>query len=97
MEDSSKMTLEVSILGQQIRIKHEDEEYVRGLERFLQEKVEDVQKQQNITTLNMAARVLLILADEYFSLAKEQEDARRVVDDKAKKMIEFIDKNVALK
>lgn len=94
MDESSKMSLEVSILGQQIRIKHEDEEYVRGLEKFINEKIENTQSQKNIPTLQLAARVLLILADEYFSL---EEDVRKIVDDKAKKMIEFIDKKAALK
>jgi cell division protein ZapA (FtsZ GTPase activity inhibitor) len=97
MEDSSKMSLEVSILGQQVRIKHEDEEYVRSLEKYLNDKVEDAQNQQNITTLQLAARVLLVMADDYFSLAKEQEDVRKTVDDRAKRMIEFIDKKAALK
>jgi hypothetical protein len=94
MEESSKMSLEVNILGQQIRIKHEDEEYVRVLESFINEKVEDAQKQHDITTLKLAARVLLVLADEYFTLAK---DNQKIVDDKAKRMIELIDKQAALK
>jgi len=97
MEESSKLNLDVNILGQQVRIKHDNEEYVRGLEKFLNEKIMDAQRQQNITTLQLAARVLLVLADEVFSLEKEQEKVKQIVEDKARQMIEFIDRKTVSK
>ena len=87
--------VDVNILGQGIRIKHEDEEYVRLLEGFLNEKLESMQKQQRIPSLQLAARALLVIADEYFSLQKATDDLQKRVDQKARKMIELIEEKVA--
>ena len=97
MEDKAKKSFEVNILGQIIRIKHEDDEYVRRLETFVSEKIEDAQNQQNIATLQLAARVLLVLADECLTLKQEREDDRKTVNDRAQRMIEFIEKKAVLK
>ena len=97
MEEQAKKSFEVNILGQKIRIKHEDDEYVRRLETFISEKIEDAQNQQNIATLQLAARVLLVLADECLTLQQEQEDVRKTVNDRAKRMLEFIEKRAVLK
>jgi len=96
MEEAGKKSIEIVILGQNTRIRHEDEKYVRKLENFIGKKLENVQKDSNITTLQAAARVLLVVADEYFSVKREREGDQKLVDDKAQAMIEFIDKNTAL-
>ena len=95
MSDSGKRSVDVNILGQNIRIKHDDEEYVRLLEGFVNEKLESLQRQQRIPSLQLAARVLLILADEYFGVQRERDDLHRVIDQRAKKMIDLIDGKVA--
>ena len=91
MNDSLKKSIEINILGQNIRIKHEDEEYIRHLEKHVNEKVESIQAQQDVTSVQLAVRVLLIIADEYFNVVKEKEGVEKKVDDRAKKMIRFID------
>jgi len=97
MEEQAKKSFEVKLLGQTIRIKHEDDEYVRRLENLLSERIEDAQNQQNITTLQLAARVLLVLADECLTLRRERDDERKTVNDRAQRMIEFIEKRAVLK
>ena len=96
MEESQKKSLEVNILGQNIRIKHEDEQYIRDLEEYVNEKLDDVDKQQNITSLQKAVRILMVMADEHFTLLKEKENDRKSVDDRAKRLIEFIDQKATL-
>jgi cell division protein ZapA (FtsZ GTPase activity inhibitor) len=95
MSDSGKRSVDVNILGQTIRIRHDDEEYVRLLEGFVNEKLESLQTQQKIPSLQLAARVLLILADEYFGAQRERDDLQRSIDQKAQKMIDLIDGKVA--
>ena len=91
MDDNSKKSIEINILGQSIRIKHENEEYIRHLEKYVNEKVENIQAQQDVTSLQLAVRVLLVIVDEYFNVVKEKEGVEKKVDDRAKKMIRFID------
>jgi hypothetical protein len=97
MEEQSKKSFEVKILGQIIRIKHDNDEYVRRLESFLGQRIADAEKQQNITTLQLAARVLLVLADECLTLTKARDEERKTVNDRARRMIEFIDKKTVSK
>ena len=96
MDESQKKSIDVDILGQSIRIKHEDEEYVRDLENFVSGKLEEIKDQQGVTNLQLAARALLIVADEYFNAVKEKESVEEEIENKAKKMIEFIEKKAAL-
>ncbi len=96
MDESQKKSVDVDILGQSIRIKHEDEGYVRELENFVSGKLEEIRHQQGVTNLQLAARVLLVVADEYFNAVKEKENVQEEIDNKAKRMIEFIEKKAAL-
>ena len=94
-----KKTVDVNILGQSIKIKHEDEEYVRQLENFISEKIKGLSLQQGVSNLQVALRLLLIIVDDYFNVMKENEGVQnfqKEVDKKARKIIDFIDQKVAL-
>ena len=91
-----KKAIDVNILGQTIRIKHEDEDYVRQLENYINEKVESLPLQQGVSNLQVALRLLLIIVDDYFSVVKEKEDIHKDIDIKARKMIDFIEQKAAL-
>ena len=94
-----KKTVDVNILGQNIKIKHEDEEYVRQLESFINEKIEGLSLQQGVSNLQVALRLLLIIVDDYFNVMKESkgvEEFQKEVDKKARKLIDFIDQKAAL-
>ena len=92
-----KKTIDVQILGQKIRIRHEDEEYVHQLENYVNEKIRmqgpDV---RSSSSLQWAIRGLITIADEYFTAKKEKENVERKVEEKTRQLIEFIDQKVAL-
>jgi cell division protein ZapA (FtsZ GTPase activity inhibitor) len=87
-----KRVIDIQVFGQTIRVRHEDEDYIRGLEQFLNEKVEMIQSnQKSSSTINLAARTVITLADDYLSLRTEKEQTAREVEEKAKRLVEFID------
>jgi hypothetical protein len=96
MAEDEKRSFEVNILGQKMRIRHDDDEYVQRLETFLSKKIEDAQSQQNISTLQLAARVLLVLADECITQTKAREADQKKVEDRARRMIEIINTKAIL-
>jgi hypothetical protein len=83
-------------LGQIVRLKHDDPDYVKRLEAFVKEKLKGIQAQPGVTSLQAAVRLLLLLADDYFSALKEKEDIQENVDSKAREMIDFLDRNADL-
>ena len=91
-----KKSVDINILGQNIRIKHESEEYVRDLENFISQKIEVIQKQQNVNNIQLAARVLVVIADDYLSMLKEKESIQQVVEEKAKRLIHLIDERAVM-
>jgi hypothetical protein len=96
MAEDVKKSFEVNILGQKMRIRHEDDDYVQRLEAFLNKRIEDAQSQQNFSTLQLAARVLLVLADECITQTKAREADQRRVEDRARRMIEIINRKTVL-
>ena len=92
-----KKSLDVNILGQTIRIKHDDEDYVRKLEGYINEKVEGMPMAQGVSSLQVALRLLLIIVDDYFNLMKEKEKIHEDIDIKARKMIDFIEQRADLR
>ena len=95
-ETSKKEVFDINVLGQTVRLKHDDADYVRRLEKFVKEKLKTIQTQPSVTSLQAAVRLLLLLADDYFSALKEKEAIEENVDSKAKEMIDFLDKNADL-
>jgi cell division protein ZapA (FtsZ GTPase activity inhibitor) len=95
-ETSPKKIFDINVLGQVVRLKHDDEDYVRRLEDFVQEKLKTIQTQPSVTSLQAAVRLLLLLADDYFSALKEKEAMEENVDSKAKEMIDLLDRKEAM-
>lgn len=92
-----KKSIEVQILGQRIRVRHEDEGYIRKLETFINEKIRMHEGDGKSTSgLDAALRGMISLADEFFSLLSEKEKLEKQVEDKARKLIELIDEKAAL-
>ena len=83
-------------MGQVVRLKHDDPDYIRRLEEFVKEKLKGIQTQPSVTSLQAAVRLLLLLADDYFSALKEKESIQENVDSKAREMIDFLDRNADL-
>jgi translation initiation factor 2B subunit (eIF-2B alpha/beta/delta family) len=95
-ESAQKKVFDISLLGQNVRLKHDDADYVRRLEAFVKEKLKTIQTQPNVTSLQAAVRLLLLLADDYFSALKEKEAMKEDVESKAREMIDFLDRNADL-
>lgn len=87
---------DINVLGQIVRLKHDDPDYVKQLEEFVKEKLKGIQTQPGVTSLQAAVRLLLLLADDYFSALKEKEAIQENVDSKAREMIDFLDRNADL-
>ena len=95
MEETSKKSIDVNVLGQSIRIKHEDEDYIRVREKYVNATVDSIQKHQKVSNVQLAARVLIVIADDYHSTIREKESFEKSVDEKARQMIDFIDDQAA--
>ncbi len=93
---SQKRVFDINLLGQVVRIKHDNPEYVRQLEEFVKEKLKGIQTQPGVTSLQAAVRLLLLLADDYFSALKEKEAIETNVESKTMEMIDFLDRNADL-
>ncbi len=87
---------EINLLGQVVRLKHDDPDYVQRLEGFVKEKLKKIQTQPGVTSLQAAVRLLLLLADDYFSALREKEAIQENVESKAREMIDFLDRNADL-
>lgn len=87
---------DINLLGQVVRLKHDDPEYVRRLEAFIKERLKSIQTQPGVTSIQAAVRLLLLVADDYFSALKEKEAIQEDVESKAKKLIDFLDKEADL-
>ena len=93
---SQKKVFDINLLGQVVRLKHDDPDYIRRLEEFVKDRLKDIQTGPGVTSLQAAVRLLLLLADDYFSALKEKEAIQENVDSKAREMIEILDRNAAL-
>ncbi len=95
-ETAHKKVFDIRLLGQVVRLKHDNEDYIRQLEAFVQEKLKTIQTQPGVSSLQAAVRLLLLLADDYFSALKEKDAIQENVENKARKMIDFLDRNADL-
>lgn len=79
-------SIEVQILGQSYTIKtDEDEEYIKSLARYVDEKLREVYSfSPNITNLKAAIISALGIADELFKLRRQQEDLDKFIEEKTK-------------
>jgi len=91
-----KKVFDINLLGQVVRLKHDDGDYVRRLEDFVKERLRTIQAQPGVTSLQAAVRLLLLLADDYFVALREKETIQENVESKAKEMIDFLDTNADL-
>jgi len=91
MIDSVDMSIDVSILGQSIRIKHQDEAYIRRVENYINEQLDTLQKQQRVPSLQLSARLLLIIADELFCVRKERDGLQQLVEERVRRILNLID------
>ena len=95
-QKAEKKVFDINLLGQVVRLKHDDGDYVLRLENFVRERLRTIQGQPGVTSLQAAVRLLLLLADDYFVALSEKETIQENVESKAKEMIDFLDRNADL-
>ena len=86
-------TITIRLLGQEYKIKAGgNEEHIQSLSRYVNKKVFDVQQQGNaVSTLELAAIVMLDLADEVARARTELREYQERVAKKVDQLIEHID------
>ena len=89
-------TVTVSILGHEFKIRgDEEEERILDIADYVNEKILEVQKNTStLNTLNIVILAALNIAADYFKAVDENEDTQRQVDERARKLIEYIRDNV---
>lgn len=86
-------TVTIRIFGQEYKVKAGgNEEHIQSLSRYINKKVFDVQQQGSaISTLELAAIVMLDLADEVAKAKSDLRDYRESVSVKVDQLISAID------
>ncbi len=86
-------SVEVQILGQSYSIKtDEDDEYIRSLARYVDEKLKEIYSvAPNVNQGKAAVMAAFGIADELFKVRMEQKDLDRLIEEKTKILSSLID------
>lgn len=85
--------IEVTILGRKMLLSTEsDEDYVREIADYVNEKMENIREQSGSTSsLNVAILTALDIADEYFKQVGLQKEICEKVDKQCLELVNYID------
>ncbi len=88
-----KKTTEVAIMGQKFMVKSDsNEDYVRRIADFVNEKIVEVMETTNsVASLNVAILAAMNIADEFFKYQNDREQKIGTVEKKVQDLIELID------
>ncbi len=89
-----KKHFNIKIMGQDISVvSDKGDDHVEDVVRYVNEKAGEIEKNsKDVTTLGIAIMVTLNLAEELFKVNEEQEKLCNQFEDKAEKLINYIDK-----
>ncbi|RME25166.1 MAG: cell division protein ZapA [Deltaproteobacteria bacterium] len=84
--------VEVSILGQRLKIKTDEQpEYVRELARFVNDKMEEVKKKtRSVSTHSVAMLAALNIADELFKERKHHSRLKAELKERMAKVLKMV-------
>ena len=94
MSDKSRSgdVVEVNILGRKITLRAEgNEEYVREVAQYVDEKMTEAQRLGQTSPLNVAILAALNIADDYFKILGKQKQAFAQVESQCIELINYID------
>jgi cell division protein ZapA len=88
--------VEVTIANSQFTIKTDaDEAYIQGIARYLNGKIEEVQKKtKSVSTLNVIILSALNIADDLFREKNKERKYIKEVEDRSKSLIDMIEKQI---
>ena len=84
----------IEIMGQKFFIKDtHDREYIDRVEKYINEKIDEVRGSGNasMSTYNMMVLVALNLVDDCFNKERELKQLQEKIEKRSKNLIEFID------
>ena len=87
-------SVSIEIMGQKFFIKDtHDREYIDRVEKYINEKIDEVKGSGNasINTYNMMVLVALNLVDDCFNKEIELKQLHEKIEERSKNLIEFID------
>ena len=87
-------SVSIEIMGQKFFIKDtHDKEYIDRVEKYINEKIDEVKGSGNasINTYNMMVLVALNLVDDCFNKEIELKQLHEKIEERSKNLIEFID------
>jgi len=85
--------VEVQILGRKLQLAHDgNEEYIREIAEFVNDKMEQIQAEsQSTTTLNVAILTALDIADEFFKQVGRHREVCEKIDKSCIDLVNYID------
>lgn len=91
----SESLVEVTILGRKITLKAQsNEEYIREVAQYVDEKMEEAQGGGSASSLNVAIMAALNIADDYFKILGRQKGAFAQVEQQCIDLINYIDSKI---
>ena len=87
-------SVSIQIFGQEYKVKSRgDDDYIQSLSRYIEEMVDDVQKQGNaVTTSDLIAMVMLNMADEVKKTKTELESLKEFLNIRVGQLIDRMEK-----
>ncbi|HID28319.1 MAG TPA: cell division protein ZapA [Methanosarcinales archaeon] len=87
-------TVKIEVFGQEYSIKSDDgdEDHVKRIAQYVNEKIKDILSNTEVTTrFNVAILAALNVAHDYFSLKEDHEKLIEAIESRSKKLIQYID------
>jgi cell division protein ZapA (FtsZ GTPase activity inhibitor) len=87
-------SVSIKIFGQEYKVKSRgDDDYIQSLSRYIEEMVDDAQKQGNaVTTSDLIAMVMLNMADEVKKTKTELESLKEILNIRVGQLIDRMEK-----
>ena len=85
-------TVEVTILGRKMTLRADgNEEYVREVAQYVDEKMEEANRMSQTSSLNVAILAAMNIADDFFKSVGEQNRSFAQVEQQCIELINYID------
>lgn len=96
-QDHRGRTVKVTIYGQEYPIRgHGDEEYIRQVARYVDERMAQIEEKTSITSpTRLAILAALNITDELFTLQKEKERLLAEFEEKARNISEHLSQGLS--
>lgn len=87
-------TVKIEVFGQEYSIKSDngDEDHVKMIAQYVNEKIKDILSNTEVTIrLDVAILAALDVAHDYFSLKEDHDKLIEAIESRSKKLIQYID------